>query len=111
MISQKWVVQVFGSVAQKEDAVEAYACTSPVESLDDLLASAKRTLESASLWDPLQWDTENDGLMANLLSTSHPVSAPLGGGGGDIGNGGLIPVRHTHTKWGGGPLGQSDFSF
>ena len=57
------------------DGFEQIASTSPLESLDDLLASAKRTLDTASLWDPLHWDTKSDGLMTDFLSTSPPVSA------------------------------------
>ena len=56
------------------DAIEKIANTSPLESLDDLLASAKRTLDTASLWDPLHWDAKSDRLMTSLLSTSPPAS-------------------------------------
>ena len=56
------------------EAFEGIASTSPLESLDDLLASAKRTLDTASLWDPLHGDAKSDGLMTSLLSTSAPAS-------------------------------------
>jgi hypothetical protein len=81
--STNLTVQERGVQTQKVDSSKLDACTSPVESLDDQLASAKRTLEAASTWDPWLADAETEAMVANLLfasDTANAFEAGLGAG-------------------------------